>query len=84
MHDEMHDDGVNGEIEEGDILSQDPSQTDLGIFSSDEDSDDNSNSGSSNEAINKLSQAVVMNTKAIEENEKAVDEMVNLLKTKLS
>ena len=53
MHDEMHDDGVNGEIEEGDILSQDPSQTDLGIFSSDEDSDDNSNSGSSNEAINK-------------------------------
>ena len=37
----------------------------------------------SNEAINKLSQAVVMNTKAIEENGKAVAEMVNLLRTKL-
>ena len=37
----------------------------------------------SNEAINKLSQAVVMNTKAIEENGKAVAEMVNLLKAKV-
>ena len=34
----------------------------------------------SNEAINKLSQAVVMNTKAIEENGKAFPEMVNLLR----
>ena len=33
----------------------------------------------SNEAINKLSQAVVMNTKAIEENGKSVTEIVNLL-----
>ena len=37
----------------------------------------------SNEAINKLSQAVVMNTKAIEENGKAVAEMVNLLRAKV-
>ena len=37
----------------------------------------------SNEAINKLSQAVVMNTKAIEENGKAVAEMVNLLRAKM-
>ena len=36
----------------------------------------------SNEAINKLSQAVVMNTKAIE-NGKAVAEMLNLLRAKL-
>ena len=36
----------------------------------------------SNEAMNKLSQAVVMNTKAIE-NGKAVAEMVNLLKAYL-
>ena len=36
----------------------------------------------SNEAMNKLSQAVVMNTKAIE-NGKAVAEMVNLLRAKL-
>ena len=34
----------------------------------------------SNEAINKLSQAVVMNTKAIKENGKAFAEMVNLLR----
>ena len=39
--------------------------------------------GKSNEAMNKLSQAVVMNTKAIEENGKAVAEMVNLLIAKL-
>ena len=37
----------------------------------------------SNEAMNKLSQAVVMNTKANEENGKAVAEMVNLLRAKL-
>ena len=37
----------------------------------------------SNEATNKLSQAVEMNTKAIEENGKAVAEMVNLLIAKL-
>ena len=37
----------------------------------------------SNDAINKLSQAVVMNTKAIEENGKAVAEMVNLLRAKV-
>ena len=36
----------------------------------------------SNEAMNKLSQAVVMNTKAIETG-KAVVEMVNLLRAKL-
>ena len=36
----------------------------------------------SNEAMNKLSQAVVMNTKATE-NGKAVGEMVNLLRAKL-
>ena len=36
----------------------------------------------SNEAMNKLSQTVVVNTKAIE-NGKAVAEMVNLLRTKL-
>ena len=36
----------------------------------------------SNEAMNKLSQAAVMNTKAIE-NGKAVAEMVNLLRAKL-
>ena len=36
----------------------------------------------SNEAMNKLSQAVVMNTKAIE-NGKAVAEMLNLLRAKL-
>ena len=36
----------------------------------------------SNEAMNKLSQAVVMNTKAIE-NGKAVGEMLNLLRAKL-
>ena len=35
----------------------------------------------SNEATDKLSQAVVMNTKAIEENGKAVAEMVNLFRT---
>ena len=33
----------------------------------------------SNEAMNKLSQAVEMNTKAIDEKGKAVAEMVNLL-----
>ena len=37
----------------------------------------------SNEAMNKLSQAVEMNTKAIEENGEAVAKMVNLLKAKL-
>jgi len=37
----------------------------------------------SNEAMNKLSQAVEMNTKAIEENWKDFAEMVNLLRTKL-
>ena len=37
----------------------------------------------SNEAMNKLSQAVEMNTMAIEENGKAVAEMVNLLRAKL-
>ena len=37
----------------------------------------------SNEAINKLSQAVEMNTKAIEENGIAVAELVNQLRTKL-
>ena len=37
----------------------------------------------SNEAMNKLSQSVVMNTKAIEENRKAVAKMVNLLRAKL-
>ncbi len=37
----------------------------------------------SNEAMNKLSQAVEMNTKAIEENGKAVAKMVNLLRAKL-
>ena len=37
----------------------------------------------SNEAMNKLSQAVEMNTKAIEESGKAVVEMVNLLRAKL-
>ena len=37
----------------------------------------------SNEAMNKLFQAVKMNTEAIEENGKAVTEMVNLLRTKL-
>ena len=36
----------------------------------------------SNEAMNKLFQDVVMNTKAIEENGKAVAEMVNLLRAK--
>ena len=37
----------------------------------------------SNEAMKKLSQAVEMNIKAIEENRKAVAEMVNLSRTKL-
>ena len=37
----------------------------------------------SNEARNNLSKAVVMNTKAIEENGKAVAEMVNLFRAKL-
>ena len=37
----------------------------------------------SNEEMNKLSKAVKMNTKAIEENGKAVAEMVNLLRTNL-
>ena len=37
----------------------------------------------SNEAMNKLSQAVEMNTKAIGENGKVVTEMVNLLIAKL-
>ena len=37
----------------------------------------------SNEAMNKLYQAVEMNTKAIEENGKAVTEMVNLLRAKV-
>ena len=37
----------------------------------------------SNEAMNNLSQAVEMNTKAIEENWKAVAKMVNLLRAKL-
>ena len=37
----------------------------------------------SNEAMNKLSQAMEMNTKAIEEYGKAVSDMVNLLRTKL-
>ena len=37
----------------------------------------------SNEAMNKLSQAVEINTKTIEENGKAVAEMVNLLIAKL-
>ena len=36
----------------------------------------------SNEAMNKLSQAVEMNTKATEENGKAVADMVNLLRQK--
>ncbi len=35
----------------------------------------------SNEAMNKLSQTVEMNTKAIEENGKSVAEMVNLPRT---
>ena len=35
------------------------------------------------EVMNKLSQAVEMNTKAIEENGKAVAKMVNLLRAKL-
>ena len=38
----------------------------------------------SNEAINKLSQATVMNTKAIEENGKAVAEIVDLLRAKVN
>ena len=37
----------------------------------------------SNEAMNKLFQDLVMNTKSIEENGKAVAEMVNLLREKL-
>ena len=37
----------------------------------------------SNDAMNKLSQAVEMNAKAIEESGKAVAEMVNLFRTKL-
>ena len=37
----------------------------------------------SNEAMNNLSQAVEMNTKAIEENGKAVSDMVNLLRAKV-
>ena len=37
----------------------------------------------SNEAINKLSQAVVMNTKAIEENGKSIAEILNLLRAKV-
>ena len=37
----------------------------------------------SNEAMNKLSQAMEMNIMAIEENGKAVAEMVNLLRAKL-
>ena len=37
----------------------------------------------SNEAMNKISQALVMNTKAIEENGKAAAEMVNLLRAKV-
>ena len=37
----------------------------------------------SNEAMNKLSQAVVMNTKAIEENGESVAEIVNLLRAKV-
>ena len=53
----MFEDGVNGEKEEGDILSQDPSQTDIGITSSDEDNDDNGNSGSSKKAISKSSKS---------------------------
>ena len=36
----------------------------------------------SNEAMNKLFQNMVMNTKAIEENGKAVAEMLNLLRAK--
>ena len=37
----------------------------------------------SNEAMNKLSQAVGMNTKTIEENGKGVAEIVNLLRAKV-
>ncbi len=37
----------------------------------------------SNEAMNKLSQTMEMNTKAIEENGKAVSDMVNLLRAKV-
>ena len=37
----------------------------------------------SNEAMNKLSQAMEMNTKTIEENGKAVSDMVNLLRAKV-
>ena len=37
----------------------------------------------SNEAMNKLSQAVEINTKAIEENGKVVAEMVNQLRSKV-
>ena len=37
----------------------------------------------SNEAMNKLSQAMEINNKTIEENEKAVAEMVNLLRAKV-
>ena len=37
----------------------------------------------SNEAMNKLSQSLKMNTKAIEENGKAIAEMMNLFRTKL-
>ena len=37
----------------------------------------------SNEAMNKLSQALETNTKVIEENGKAAAEMVNLLRTKV-
>ena len=37
----------------------------------------------SNEAMNKLSQAVEMNTKALEESSKAVAEMINLLRLKV-
>ena len=42
-----------------------------------------SNLRKSNEAMNKLSQTVEMNTKAIEENGKAIPETVNLLKAEL-
>ena len=36
-----------------------------------------------NEAMNKLAQAVEMNTKAIEQNSMSVTEMVNLLRAKV-
>ena len=64
----MYSDDLNGEIEEGDILSQDPSQTDIGISSSDEDADGNNNTENSKKARTNLVESGSLSPPALPNN----------------